>query len=171
MKCRSGLRSRGARLGELRVAAACVGSRCSWGGAMICVAASCAAGPRSLGPSRLGGGVRSHIPVPTSAPRPAIELSTPCLRPAVDRPAWRGCGRRCRRQCGLDNSELGRVQCGETVGYFQSAAEECGLVTRLWRAAGRGSSRPRRAGRRGAGSGWIWPRAALRRRDVPNELA
>jgi len=88
MKCRSGLRSRGVRLGELRVAAACVGSRRSWGGAMICVASSCAAGPRSPGPSRLGRGVRSHIPVPASAPRPVIEPSTP--RRAVDRPPF-GC--------------------------------------------------------------------------------
>ena len=168
MKCRSGLRSRGAWLGELQVAAACVGSRCSWGGAMIGVAGSCAAGPRSPGPSRLGRGVRSHIPVPASAPRPVIEPSTP--RRAVDRPALRMCGRRCRRQCGLDNSELGRVQCGETVGYFQSVAEQDVLVTRLWRVAGWRSSRPRLAGRRGAGPGRIRPRAAFRRRDVPNEL-
>jgi hypothetical protein len=86
MKCRSGLRSRGVRLGDLRVAAEPVGSRCSWGGAMVCAAASCAAGPRSPGPSRLGGGVRSHIPVPASAPRPAIEPSTarPCGCAAAD---------------------------------------------------------------------------------------
>jgi len=84
--------------------------------------------------------VRLHIPGPVATPvlRPAIEFCTPYPRAVADRSSCWVARRRCRRQFRLDNSELGRVQCGETVGYFQPVAEGGLTVARFRRAAGGG---------------------------------